>query len=176
MNFDDYLAESDAADQAKKQGLVAAGFGLWRDKTGKIVAKTVDNTLQPVKGSRADIRHYTDTVPKNREVAHDTIDELTDMLDKHATPGTQTDTDVTKYATHKTTAIHPEKAKHLHDDLMAAGFKYEKDEDFNNHVYRKGKVSLSISSKPEIAHKGGGKRDHHSVVFSAEHGKPTNKR
>ena len=42
------LGESDAADQAKKQGLTNAGWGKWANAQGKIVAKTVDGRLQKV--------------------------------------------------------------------------------------------------------------------------------
>lgn len=175
-SFEAYLSESTAADEAKKQGLTAAGYGLWRDKQGKIVAKTVDGVLQPVKGSRANINNYHSDVPKGKEVDHDAIDSVHDVMDKYLTPGTQVDTDITKYGTHKVAAVHPEKAKHLHDDLISAGFKYEKDEDFGSHVYRKGRTTVSVSGKPEIGHKGGAKRDHHSLVISIDHTKPPKKR
>lgn len=176
MQFEEFLTEQTAADEAKRQGLTAAGFGLWRDKAGKIVAKTVDGVLKPVKGSRAEPMHYHINVPKNREVDHDTIDSVTEVMEKYLTPGTKTDTDVTKYGTHKTSAIHPDKAKHLHDDLVAAGFEYEKDEDWETHNYRKGRTVISISDKPEVGHKPGSKSDHHSLTFSVDHVKPKKKK
>lgn len=36
------------AEIAKSKGLVSKGYGNWADKSGKIVAKTVDGKLQPV--------------------------------------------------------------------------------------------------------------------------------
>lgn len=174
--FENYLIESQTADEAKRQGLIAAGYGLWRDKNGNIVAKTEGDKLVPIKGSRADIRNYHINVPKNREVDHDALDSVNSVLDKYVTPGTKVDTDVSKYAIHKTTAVHPEKAKHLHDDLIAAGFKYEKDDDFGSHIYRLGRTQVAISDKPEIGHKPGAKRDHHSIIISIDHTKPAKKK
>ena len=41
-----FLTESEASDQAKKMGLIYAGYGRWKDpRTGKIVAKTIDGKL-----------------------------------------------------------------------------------------------------------------------------------
>ena len=37
--------ESDAAKEAKKRGLTSAGWGKWKDKSGNVVAKTVDGKL-----------------------------------------------------------------------------------------------------------------------------------
>lgn len=169
MRFEEFLLESDASEEAKRQGLVSAGWGLWKDKQGKVVARTVDGKLEPVKGSRADITNYHTNVPQNRQVNHDAIDEVNDTMDKHMTPGTKVETEVTKYAANKISAVHPDKAKFMHDDLIKSGFKYEKDEDFGSHVYRKGRVSISISGKPEVSHKPGTKRDHLSVVATFDH-------
>jgi hypothetical protein len=38
-------AESEAAKEAKKRGLTSAGYGNWKDKSGNVVAKTVDGKL-----------------------------------------------------------------------------------------------------------------------------------
>lgn len=169
-SFEDFLTEeSQAAEEAKRRGLTSAGFGLWRDKQGKVVARTVDGKLEPVKGSRADLSHYHINVPQNKEVDHDSIDSVMDAVQKYATPGTKVDTDVTKYGTHKTSAIHPDKAKHLHDDLIEAGFEYEKDPDWGDHTYRKGNTAITISAKPDTSHKPGAKNDHHSIVVSVDH-------
>ena len=43
------FTETDAADAAKKLGLQSVGFGRWADKSGKVVAKTVDGRLTPNK-------------------------------------------------------------------------------------------------------------------------------
>ena len=39
---------NDAADQAHKLDLVSAGWGRWKDKSGQIVAKTIDGHLVKV--------------------------------------------------------------------------------------------------------------------------------
>lgn len=38
--LDNELEESEASDEAHKKGLKNAGFGRWKDRTGKVVAKT----------------------------------------------------------------------------------------------------------------------------------------
>lgn len=43
-----FISESDAAEQAKQLGLTYAGWGKWKDSTGKVVAKTVDGQLVKV--------------------------------------------------------------------------------------------------------------------------------
>jgi hypothetical protein len=43
------LLFEDAADDARKKGLTSSGFGYWKDKSGKVVARTVDGKLVPVK-------------------------------------------------------------------------------------------------------------------------------
>lgn len=172
MKFTDYLLESEAAEQAKKMGLTAASWGLWKDKDGKVVKKTVDGKLVDVKGSRANLNNYHTNIPQNKETDHDAIDNLESHLDKYITPGTRTTTDITKYGTHKTSAVHPDKAKHLHDDLIADGFQYEKDDIWDTHQYRKGNMTVQISDKPETSHKGGGKNDHLSIAFSVNHTRP----
>lgn len=170
--FQSYLAESLAADEAKKLGLTSVGYGLWKDKSGKVVKKTVNDQLVDVKGSRANINHYHSNVPKGKSTDHDALDQIEEILGKYETPGTKVDTDVTKYDTHKGSAIHPDKAKHLHDDLIKAGFQYYKDEDFGQHIYSKGKVRIGISGSPEVSHDGSkGKKDHYSVTYSVGHGK-----
>lgn len=42
-------APSKAAEEAKKKGWVSAGWGRWNDKSGKMVGRTVDGKLVPVK-------------------------------------------------------------------------------------------------------------------------------
>jgi len=39
------IKESKASDEAHKKGLESAGFGHWKDKSGKIVATTSDDKL-----------------------------------------------------------------------------------------------------------------------------------
>lgn len=168
MKFDEFLSESKAADEAKQKGWVSAGYGLWKDKQGKVVARTVNDKLEPVKGARADVNNYHSNVPSKKTVDYDSIDSVNSAIEKYLTPGSKTDTEVTKYSTYKTSGIHAEKAKHLHDDLVAAGFTYEKD-DFDSHVYRKGNTSVTISDKPEVSHKPGAKNDHHSIVVAVDH-------
>jgi (p)ppGpp synthase/HD superfamily hydrolase len=51
MLLRDILKESEAADEAKKRGLVSKGAGNWYDKSGKFVAKTVDGKLQDVEAA-----------------------------------------------------------------------------------------------------------------------------
>lgn len=47
--IENIIDESQAADQAKSMGLAYAGYGRWKDpKTGKIVAKTVQDKLVKV--------------------------------------------------------------------------------------------------------------------------------
>ena len=44
--IDEIIAiESSAADKAHKKGLTYAGYGKWKDKSGKIVAKSVNDRL-----------------------------------------------------------------------------------------------------------------------------------
>ncbi len=66
--FDMFMAEApmqagmgpqSAADEAKAQGLTYSGYGYWRDKTGQVVAKTVDNQL-----------HYLDQGPLGSDCVH----------------------------------------------------------------------------------------------------------
>jgi hypothetical protein len=42
------INESEASEQAKLMGLRSVGWGRWADKTGRVVAKTVDGTLVKV--------------------------------------------------------------------------------------------------------------------------------
>jgi len=46
QSFSNMFSEGLAADQARKDGLQSAGYGWWRDSTGQIVAKTVNDQLQ----------------------------------------------------------------------------------------------------------------------------------
>lgn len=43
------VLELTAAEEAKNRGLIAKSYGKWADKSGKIVARTVDDKLVPVK-------------------------------------------------------------------------------------------------------------------------------
>lgn len=52
MKLRKYLAESDVADQAKKLGLMFAGWGKWQNAQGKITHETIDGKL--VKISKED--------------------------------------------------------------------------------------------------------------------------
>lgn len=45
MHLSDFLIESEASDKAHQMGLVYAGYGVWKDKTGRKVAKTVNGKL-----------------------------------------------------------------------------------------------------------------------------------
>ena len=45
LSFLSEAAQSEAAQKAKEMGLTSAGYGNWRDKTGNVVAKTVDGQL-----------------------------------------------------------------------------------------------------------------------------------
>ena len=45
MKLTDIISESEASDEAKKKGLVSAGWGRWKDKSGKTVADTKDGKL-----------------------------------------------------------------------------------------------------------------------------------
>ncbi|AIX21511.1 hypothetical protein Syn7803US30_184 [Synechococcus phage ACG-2014f] len=45
LSFLSEAADSEAAQQAKEMGLTSAGYGNWRDRTGNVVAKTVDGQL-----------------------------------------------------------------------------------------------------------------------------------
>lgn len=48
-------SESEASEEAKRQGLEYASFGRWKDpSTGKVVAKTVDGRLVSVQGQEDD--------------------------------------------------------------------------------------------------------------------------
>lgn len=54
IRLGDLLPEdSDAAKEAHEKGLVAAGWGYWKDKSGNTVAKTVNGKLQPLNGKQA---------------------------------------------------------------------------------------------------------------------------
>ncbi|AIX20076.1 cytitidyltransferase [Synechococcus phage ACG-2014f] len=45
LSFLSEAADSEAAQQAKEMGLTSAGYGNWRDRSGNVVAKTVDGQL-----------------------------------------------------------------------------------------------------------------------------------
>ena len=45
LSFLSEAAQSEAAQKAKEMGLTSAGYGNWRDKSGNVVAKTVDGQL-----------------------------------------------------------------------------------------------------------------------------------
>ena len=47
--FKQIISESDASEEAKKQGLVHKGWGKYADKSGKIVAKSEDGKLVKIK-------------------------------------------------------------------------------------------------------------------------------
>ena len=48
LTLQESMSEGQAADAAHKLGLVAKGWGQWVDKTGKVIAKTVNDKLQKV--------------------------------------------------------------------------------------------------------------------------------
>jgi hypothetical protein len=45
LSFLSEAADSEASQKAKEMGLTSAGYGNWRDRTGNVVAKTVDGQL-----------------------------------------------------------------------------------------------------------------------------------
>lgn len=58
------LNESNAAEEAKKRGLISKAFGYWANKAGKIIARTVNDKLEPVKTDSDQ-----DTKPTNMSAA-----------------------------------------------------------------------------------------------------------
>lgn len=167
MSFETYLKESAAAEEAHKLGLSAAGYGLWRDKTGKVVKKTVDDKLVDVRGSEANLKHHHINIPQNREGNHAEHDQSSDIVSAHETPGTHRESEVTKYHINEHSAVHPDKAAELHNALVGAGYKHTPSA--FGQMYQKGKTSVMISNRPEISAKRGGKNDHHSVLIRTDH-------
>lgn len=168
MNFENYLTESKAAEEAHKLGLSAAGYGLWRDKNGKVVKKTVDDKLVDVRGSEANLKHYHTDIPLNKNANHAEHDQSSDIIAAHETEGNYRESEATKYNIIEHSAVHPEKAAALHDALVGAG--YQHTPSAFGQMYRNGKTSVMISNRPEVGHKRGStKKDHHSIVIQTEH-------
>ena len=168
MSFDQFLLESKAAEEAHKQGLSAAGYGLWRDKSGKVVKKTVDDKLVDVRGSEANLNHYHFDIPSNKVANHAAHDESVDIVNQHATVAAKTDSKANKYNITEHSQVHADKAFGLHEALVGAG--YEHQPSAFGQIYTKGKTSVMISNRPEVAAKPGGKeKDHHTVVIRTDH-------
>lgn len=53
--LEDELQESEASDEAHKKGLKSAGFGRWKNSSGKVVAQTKDGKLEMKKNSEKNI-------------------------------------------------------------------------------------------------------------------------
>jgi hypothetical protein len=166
--FDNYLMESEAADAAHKLGLTAAGYGLWRDKDGKIVKKTVEGKLKDVRGSAANIKHYHSNIPASKQGNHAEHDMSSDIVADHETEGAHRESEVSKYHIIEHSSVHPKNAAKLHDTLVGSGYKHSSSP--FGQMYKHGKTAVMISNRPEVSHKRGGKdKDHHSIVIQTEH-------
>lgn len=175
MPFEDFLSESTAAEEAHKNELTAAGWGLWKDKDGKVVKKTDGKKLVDVRGSEANINHYHSNIPLNKKASHAEHDQSSDIVKLAETPGTHRSSDVTKRSINEHSAVHPKHAAKLHDALVSGGYQY--DPSPFGHMYRNGKTAVMISNEPEVSHKRGGKeKDHHSIVIQTEHGNAKTKK
>lgn len=60
------LFESKASEQAHKKGLESAGFGNWKDESGKVVAKTKDGELTKVGSNKKDDTDKKDSNKKDK--------------------------------------------------------------------------------------------------------------
>jgi hypothetical protein len=63
----------DASAEAKKKGLISAGFGKWKDKSGKVVAKTVDGKLVDIDPSESGEDNDEET--KSPKLPHEMDDD-----------------------------------------------------------------------------------------------------
>lgn len=168
MKFETYLVESTASDEAHELGLTAAGWGLWRDKTGKVVKKTQDGKLVDVRGSAAKIEHYHINIPSNEEANHAEHDQSSDIVAEFETKGTHRESEISKVAINEHSAVSKENAKKMHDALVGAGYAH-RPSPFGQ-MYTSGGTSIMISNHPETSHKRGGKeKDHHTVLITTKH-------
>lgn len=166
--FESFLLESDAAEAAHKAGLSAVGYGLWRDKDGKITKKTVDGKLKDVRGSEANLKHYHSSIPSSKTGNHAQHDQSSDIVKAHETPDAHRESETTKHNITEHSSVHPSKAPLLHNALVGAGYKHSSSP--FGQMYKNGKTAVMISNHPEISHKRGGKtKDHHSIVIQTEH-------
>jgi hypothetical protein len=72
--------ESAAAIEAKKKGLKYAGFGRWKDNSGKVVAKSQKGKLVPLKTQQASKQQVSKTTTGIKSTGGD---RLANRLQKH---------------------------------------------------------------------------------------------
>jgi hypothetical protein len=81
-----WLDNYPVAKQAKLLGLRYAGYGRWKDDTGKIIAKTIDGKLKSIKGLGDETVQSPADFPNNataQPIAGDSADGRVGIKPKH---------------------------------------------------------------------------------------------